>query len=97
MLQAAIVEDERIFLESTRDLLSTEFDKRHVSIAFDPFSEGQSFLNALGQHFSFDIVFLDIEMPGIDSISVCRKIREMAPETMVVFISNKEELVFSSF
>ncbi len=97
MLQAAIVEDERVFLESTRDLLAAEFDKRHVSIAFDPFSEGQSFLNELSQHFSFDIVFLDIEMPGIDGISVCRKIREMAPETMVVFVSNKEELVFQTF
>ena len=97
MLQAAIVEDERVFLENTRDLLSAEFDKRHVSIAFDPFGEGQSFLNALSQHFSFDIVFLDIEMPGIDGISVCRKIRQMAPETMVVFVSNKEELVFQTF
>ena len=97
MLQAAIVEDEKVFLENTRDLLSGEFDKRHVSIAFDSFSEGQSFLNMLTQHFNFDIVFLDIEMPGIDGISVCRKIREMAPETIVVFVSNKEELVFQTF
>ena len=97
MLQAAIVEDEKVFLENTRDLLSAEFDKRHVSVAFDSFSDGQSFLTMLTQHFSFDMVFLDIEMPGIDGISVCRKIREMAPETIVVFVSNKEELVFQTF
>ena len=97
MLQAAIVEDEKVFLDNTRDLLSAEFDKRHVTIAFDFFSEGQSFLNMLTQHFKFDVVFLDIEMPGIDGISVCRKIREMAPETIVVFVSNKEELVFQTF
>ncbi len=97
MLQAAIVEDERVFLENTKSLLAGEFEKRHVAIAFDPFSEGQSFLNMLSQHFRFDIVFLDIEMPGIDGISVCRKIREIAPETIVVFVSNKEELVFQTF
>ena len=97
MLQAAIVEDERVFLENTKILLAGEFDKRHVAIAFDPFDEGQSFLNMLAQHFRFDIVFLDIEMPGIDGISVCRKIREVAPQTIVVFVSNKEELVFQTF
>lgn len=97
MLQAAIVEDEKVFLERTRELLSEEFNRRHVAVAFDSFSQGQSFLNMLIQHFRFDIVFLDIEMPGIDGISVCRKIRELAPETIVVFISNKEELVFQTF
>ena len=36
-------------------------------------------------------------MPEMDGISVCRQIRSLYPDSLVVFISNKEELVFSTF
>ena len=36
-------------------------------------------------------------MPGIDGIQVCRHIRAQAPDSLVIFISNKEELVFQTF
>ncbi len=49
------------------------------------------------QHFHYDMIFLDIEMPGMDGISVCRRIREITPDALVVFISNKESLVFQTF
>ena len=48
-------------------------------------------------HFKYDIIFLDIEMPGIDGISLCRKIRQQSKDALVIFISNKEELVFQTF
>ena len=58
---------------------------------------GEEFLPMMEQHFHYDIIFLDIEMPGMDGITVCRKIREIAPDALVVFISNKESLVFQTF
>jgi len=36
-------------------------------------------------------------MPGMDGMKVCEEIRKTAPDMIVVFISNKEELVFQTF
>ena len=97
MYQAAIVEDEEVFLNRTKELLANTFNNKDISVAFDFFMSGEEFLPMIEQHFHYDMIFLDIEMPGIDGISVCRKIREIAPDALVVFISNKESLVFQTF
>ncbi len=97
MYQAAIVEDEEVFLNSTKALLAKSFSDRNVDMAFDFFLSGDEFLPMIEQHFHYDCIFLDIEMPGIDGISLCRRIREVAPDALVIFISNKESLVFQTF
>ncbi|WP_029319768.1 LytR/AlgR family response regulator transcription factor [Butyrivibrio sp. AE3004] len=97
MYQAAIVEDEKIFLDRTKKLLAQTFSDQNTEVAFDFFMSGDEFLPMVEQHFHYDMIFLDIEMPGMDGISVCRRIREISPEALVVFISNKEALVFQTF
>lgn len=97
MYQAAIVEDEHEILRYMQNRMMKEFADRNLSVAFDSFPCGERFLPMLEEHYHYDMVFLDIEMPGVDGITVCRRIREIAPETLVVFISNKEELVFQTF
>jgi DNA-binding LytR/AlgR family response regulator len=97
MYQAVIVEDEEVFLNRTKALLADTFKKKNADVAFDFFMSGQEFLPMIEQHFHYDMIFLDIEMPGMDGISVCRRIREITPDALVVFISNKEALVFQTF
>lgn len=97
MFQAAIVEDEDQIRSYIKDSLIDSFEQQQVHVTFDAFSSGTKFLSMFDQHFHFDMIFLDIEMPDIDGISICRRIREIAPDALVVFISNKEELVFQTF
>lgn len=97
MYQAAIIEDEEVFLKRTKDLLADTFKEHNIDVAFDFFMSGTEFLPMIKNHFHYDMIFLDIEMPGMDGITVCKKIREIAPNALVVFISNKESLVFQTF
>jgi CheY-like chemotaxis protein len=55
------------------------------------FPTGVAALEALDQ--APDIVLLDIEMPGLDGIAVCRALREKLGETpQVIFISGHDDL-----
>ena len=97
MYQAAIVEDEKPVADYIKTILSNCFQKNNLCIGFDCFPSGTPFLEMLEMHYHYDIILLDIEMPEMDGISVCRRVRSILPDALVVFISNKEELVFSTF
>lgn len=47
----------------------------------------------LFEKFNPEIVFLDIEMPIINGIEVCKKIKEEAPQTIVIMISMHTEKI----
>ncbi len=97
MFHAAIVEDEPEILSHLKNTLANSFRERLINVTFDIFSSGFGFLSMFEEHYHFDMIFLDIEMPDIDGIELCRRIRNVAPESLVIFISNKDELVFQTF
>ena len=97
MYQAAICEDNPEMLELLQKTLIDGFNSAAVEVAFDGFSDGTGLLRMINDHFHYDIVFMDIEMPGIDGIEVCRQLKQNNSTALIVFVSNKDELVFQTF
>lgn len=63
-----VVDDDRFLLENLRKLLSREgYDTEGAT-------SGEEGLNLLSQS-SFDLVVLDVGLPGIDGITTCRRLR----------------------
>lgn len=46
---------------------------------------------------SYDIVFLDIEMPFLDGMNLARKLREMGSECIIVFITNMPQYALQGY
>jgi two-component SAPR family response regulator len=46
---------------------------------------------------SFDLLFLDIEMPFLDGISFGKRLREENNEVSLIYVSNREDKVFDAF
>lgn len=97
MFYAAICDDEQDIARYLEKTLAVEFSRNNVQVSFDIFSNGSNLLEMLADHYHFDIVFMDIEMAGTDGISICKQLRKANYDTLVIFISNKDELVFSTF
>lgn len=46
-------------------------------------------------YFEYDIYFLDIDMPN-DGISYAKKIKNLYPKSYIIFVSNRNDLVFDA-
>jgi two-component system OmpR family response regulator len=80
-----VVDDEA----SIRDLVTTalEFVGYQVSAAAD----GQAALAAI-PGFAPDLVVLDVSMPGVDGLEVCRRMRANGISTPVIFLTARDGL-----
>jgi DNA-binding response OmpR family regulator len=75
-----VVEDERRLAQLLRRVLTEE---RHtVDVAFD----GTSGLD-LADSDTYDLVILDVMLPGMDGIAVCRQMREDGVQTPVLMLT----------
>lgn len=81
-----------LIARSTRDLLSrTELDARVTT-----FTDAERLYAAMANE-GFDLLLLDIDMPGLDGITFSKRLRAEENEICIVFVSNYEKLVFDTF
>lgn len=62
---------------------------------FSRFSSGEALVQAM-EHAAFDLVMLDINMPGMDGIAVGEQIRSKRIKTQIIYVSGCEERVFDA-
>ena len=77
-----------------RSFVSDFFRKKNREISLRMFSGGEELLNYGGQ---IDILFLDIQMKGMDGMETARKLRADRFRGFLVFITVLKEMVFQSF
>ena len=62
----------------------------------DIFGNGSSFLRAF-QERPFDLVFLDIEMPEMDGITVAKHLRKLSKDVHIVFLTSHIEFALEGY
>ena len=94
MIHIAICDDEKHMSDHIRAMASDFFRKKNREICFRTFSSGEELLSYDGQ---IDILFLDIQMKGMDGIETARKLRASKFQGFLIFITVLKEMVFQSF
>jgi len=80
MARILVIDDERGIRNTLKDIL--EYEKHEIEIA----ATGEEGLEHLRNN-GFDLVFLDVKMPGLDGIEVLQEVARTHPEMPVVMIS----------
>ncbi len=94
MIRIAICDDEKHMSDHIRAMASDFFRKKNREIYFRTFSSGEELLSYDGQ---IDILFLDIQMKGMDGIETARRLRADKFRGFLIFITVLKEMVFQSF
>ena len=96
MLKVAICDDEKIFIDTLHAHLKPIFDTMFSETEFSTFQNAELLLRSYKTE-NFDVLFLDIDMPGISGFEVARAIRDVSYHTLIIFVTSKHELVYNSF
>jgi len=82
-IRIALVEDYRTHREELEDLLRAEgFDAHGVE-------SGESLSALLQQKGSFDLVVLDLNLPGEDGLSIARRLQKTSPHTRIIMLTGR--------
>lgn len=96
MIRIAVCDDELMYLRSLKGLFSAALKKADLSADVSFFTTGNDIINDFLCHRPYDIVILDIDMPGIDGKTVAQKLRIMDSSFFLVFITSYKSEVYNT-
>ena len=95
MIRIAICDDEPIALRSIQDYATCAFDGQNIEM--ECFASGSALRAKIMENISYDVIFLDINMPDINGIFLAKHLRPLIGEALLIFVSSQEDAVFESF
>ncbi len=94
MIHIAICDDEKCISDKISGLVKRFFDRKNLEITVRQFMSGEELLDYDKE---IDILFLDIQMNGIDGMETAKKLRDQNYKGYLIFITILKEMVFQSF
>ncbi len=94
MIHIVIYDDEIYMSDHIRALVFDFFHRKNMEITIQQFSSGEELLKYVRK---IDLLFLDIQMKGMDGMETAKKLRERKFKGFLIFITVLKEMVFQSF
>ena len=94
---AAICDDEEMSMNMIASSLEVCFQKHDVQLVLDKYTSPTDLLDAVQRGKKYQVLFLDIDMPQMDGISLGVRLKKLQEKMAIIYISNCTEKVFESF
>lgn len=96
MLDIAVCEDERYQQGELEEMLYALGKKLGILLEVSVYEHGESLLAEVDKGFCYDIVYLDIEMEGMDGICVAEELRNRDRTVQIVYVTHHEGYIWQS-
>lgn len=94
-MNIAICEDVETEQIKLRDLLMESGMFSEMEFVF--FNNGTELINQYNNGKRFDFIFLDVDMPKLNGIETGKEINSIAPEAIIIFVTNYEQYAIDAF
>ncbi len=95
LIEIAVVDDEKLFVQVVEKRINNYLMHMNIEFNISLFTDGTQFIEACNNTY-FDLIFLDIDMPEVTGLDIAHKLRMRQLESEMVFITNKDELVYDT-
>lgn len=98
MVTVGICDDEKQQRSILRKIAEPYFQLAGQEYRIFEYEDGESLLASLKKSpYGIDIIFLDIQMQGMDGVETARRIRSCAKDTVLIFVTGYEDYVFHGY
>ncbi len=95
-MRIGICDDEKVLRSSLRRVIEQEAQLNGLEYKVSEYGSGEEMLKALEKD-APELLFLDIEMDGIDGMEAARAIRNARKDTVIIFVTAYPDFVFQGY
>lgn len=95
MVHIALIDDDAEERRSVRDCLDFITSRDGTEFAVKEFTDGESFLGTYEP--GYDIVLMDIDMPGLDGVSTAQKLRKIDKSVVLMFVTRMPQFAVRGY
>lgn len=95
--RAAICDDSAADCEYIRKLISEWAQERNITVNAEEFPSAESFLFRYAENKTFDLLLLDIEMDGMDGVTLAKRIRRENEAVQIIFITGYSDYIAEGY
>lgn len=97
MTRIAFCDDDAALLHQMQDFLEQYRTLRGVQLELTPYTKPMELLADIETGVRFDVLFLDVLMPGINGIDAAREIRRYDTAVQIIFVTSSSEFAVQSY
>lgn len=97
MTRIAFCDDDAALLHQMQDFLEQYRTLRGVQLELAPYTKPVELLADIEAGVRFDVLFLDVLMPGINGINAAREIRRYDTAVQIIFVTSSSEFAVQSY
>lgn len=96
-MRIALCDDEPATAQVFAELIRSWSGLRDCPCEITAFSSAKALLFEAQGSFAFDLILLDIEMPGMNGMDLAKEIRRLDGEVPIAFLTNYQDFVFEGY
>lgn len=96
IMNIAICDDKEIDIKYIEKTVKKEFEVHNINCELSLYTDAESLLEA-NQLQPFDVIFLDLDMPGLNGMEAASRLNKLNSVTEIIFVTNHDELVYKAY
>ncbi|HEY5561927.1 MAG TPA: LytTR family DNA-binding domain-containing protein [Clostridiaceae bacterium] len=98
-MKIAICDDDKLELEKAKNAVEEFIASRQsdLQISLDTFESGDELLSCISRQGGFDLLILDIIMPGMNGLELAEELRRNNSNCKIIFLTSSPEFAVNSY
>lgn len=97
MIQVGICDDEGWVLDKMEAYVRECYRQNRIFVSLQCFDRGKSLLYEVEDGARFDLLLLDIEMPGMDGMELASLVKKRLPDVLIIFLTSHMEYALDAY